>query len=76
MDVLVTQYGVTVNPARTDLLERFKEWKLPVYDIHELKEIADGLNGMPDPNPNRGDRVVAEVLDRDGSILDRIYQVL
>ncbi len=31
---------------------------------------------MPDPNPNRGDRVVAEVLDRDGSILDRIYQVL
>ncbi len=76
VDVLVTQYGVTVNPARTDLLERFKEWKLPVYDIHELKEIADGLNGMPDPNPNRGDRVVAEVLDRDGSILDRIYQVL
>ena len=25
VDVLVTEYGIAINPARTDLIERFKE---------------------------------------------------
>lgn len=75
IDVLVTQYGVTVNPKRPDLKERFQQYGLPVIDIHELKSMADELNGIPEKIETEGKRVVAEVLYRDGSKLDEIYQV-
>lgn len=75
VDVLVTQCGIAVNPARPELTERFKEAGLPVVDIHELAEKAKRLNGVP-LKPKRGDKVVAEVLYRDGTLLDRIYNVI
>lgn len=74
-DVLVTQYGVSVNPARPDLAERFRASGLPVIDIHELKEMADRLNGQPEEISREGKKVVAKVLYRDGTPLDEIYQV-
>ena len=75
VDILVTQYGIAVNPARPDLKEKFLAAKLPVKDIGELKAIADKLNGVPKPLERRGGRVVAKVLNRDGSLLDEIYGV-
>lgn len=75
VDVLVTQCGIAVNPARPELAERFKEAGLPVVDIHDLAEKAKRLNGVP-LKPQRGDKVVAEVLYRDGTLLDRIYNVI
>ena len=74
VDVLVTQRGLAVNPQRQDLADRFKDAGLPVYDIHELKEMAEKLNGTP-RKPQLGDKVVANVLYRDGSLLDKIYAV-
>lgn len=75
VDVLVTQYGVTVNPERVDLKERFEQYGLPVIDIHKLKEMADELNGLPEKIEMEGKRVVAEVYYRDGTKLDEIHQV-
>lgn len=74
MDVLVTQCGIAVNPLRQDLAERFRQAKLPVVEIHQLKEMAEKLTGVP-KKPVHGDRVVANVLYRDGSLLDQIYNI-
>lgn len=74
IDVLVTQRGIAVNPLRPELASRFKDAGLPVVDIHDLKEMAEKLNGVP-RKPVLGDRVVANVLYRDGSLLDQIREV-
>ena len=74
VDVLVTQKGIAVNPARKELRDRLVSAGLPVRDIHELKEMAEKLTGIPRKLP-RGDRPVAEILYRDGSHLDTIYNV-
>ena len=74
VDVLVTQRGIAVNPLRPELSERFKEAGLPVYDIHDLKAMAEQLNGTP-KKPVLGDKVVANVLYRDGTLLDTIMNV-
>ena len=74
IDVLVTQGGIAVNPARTDLRDRLIAARLPVLDIHELKDKIQGITGKP-KSLVKGDRVVAEVIGRDGDLLDRIYNV-
>ena len=43
-------------------------------DIHELKERAERITGVPAPLPV-SDRVVAKVISRDGELLDTIRQV-
>ncbi|MBQ6221844.1 MAG: citrate lyase subunit alpha [Solobacterium sp.] len=75
VDVLVTQYGIAVNPARQDLIERFTQAKLPVKTMQELKEIADKLNGVPAEIKVNKNKIVAEVLDRLDQPLDVIYAV-
>ncbi len=75
IDVLVTQKGVAVNPRRAELAQRLRDAGLPVYGIDELKARAEALTGVPAPIA-RGDRPVAEVLYRDGSHLDTIYNTL
>ncbi len=74
IDVLVTQCGIAVNPRRGELAERFRQAGLPVRDICELKDMAQRLNGTP-KKPQLSDRVVANVLYRDGTLLDTIHGV-
>ena len=74
IDVLVTQGGIAVNPKNAELAQRLKAAGLPVIDIHELKEKAERITGAPKALP-KGDRAVAEVIYRDGSHLDTIYNV-
>lgn len=69
--MLVTQYGMAVNPARADLAQRFKEANLPVFDINDLKKQAEELSGVPNRVKRTG-RTVAKVYYRDGKFLDRI----
>ena len=73
VDVLVTQAGVAVNPKNTELRERLRAAGIPVVDIHELKERAERITGVPVPLPV-SDRVVAKVISRDGELLDTIRQ--
>jgi len=74
IDVLVTQRGIAVNPARQDLLEKFKAAGLPVVTIEELYEKAMDIVGDYKP-VQMGERVVADVVYRDGTVIDHIYQV-
>ena len=74
IDVLVTQGGIAVNPKNAELAARLKDAGLPVIGIHDLKAKAEAMTGAPKPL-RKGDRVVAEVVSRDGGILDQIYSV-
>jgi citrate lyase subunit alpha/citrate CoA-transferase len=71
IDVLVTQAGIAVNPKNADLADRLKAAGLPIVDIRQLKEKAERLTGVPAHLP-RGERVVANVISRDGELLDVI----
>lgn len=74
IDVLVTQGGIAVNPERTDIYNRLVVAGLPVMDIQELKEKTERITGKPNKLP-KGDRVVAEVIGRNGDLCDKIYNV-
>ena len=75
IDVLVTQGGIAVNPRQEELKARLTAAGLPIVDIHELQAKAERITGKPQPI-RHGDKVVAEVIYRDGSIIDRIYNTL
>ncbi|MDR1252153.1 MAG: citrate lyase subunit alpha, partial [Treponema sp.] len=74
VDVLVTEQGVAVNPAREDLREQFAAAGIPVRPIGELRKIVETMVGRPEPIEHTG-RVVGIVTSRDGSVIDLIYQV-
>jgi len=74
VDVLVTERGICVNPLRTDLIEAFKEAKLEIVDIKELKEYSESIMGKAKPI-EKTDRIIGLSQYRDGSIIDYIYEV-
>ncbi len=74
IDVLVTQGGIAVNPKNVELKQRLIAAGLPVVDMQALKEKAERITGKPNRLP-KGDRAVAEVIYRDGTLLDTIYNV-
>ncbi len=74
IDVLVTQAGIAVNPKNGELADRLRSAGLPIVDIRALKEKAEGLTGKPAHLP-QGQRVVADVISRDGQLLDQIRSV-
>lgn len=74
VDVVVTDYGIAVNPRRPEILEALKAAKLPVKTIQELQQEAYAIVGRPDPLPFH-DRVVAIMEARDGTILDVVRQI-
>ena len=71
VDLLVTQRGLAVNPAKPELARRLQAAGLPVVDIHRLKAQAESITGVPRPVP-RGSRVAANILGRDGAIQDQV----
>ena len=75
VDLLVTQYGIAVNPARPELAEALKKARLPVTDIQELRRMALEINGPANPHIHLTDRVVGQVLGRDSQVQDVIYGV-
>lgn len=75
IDMLVTQYGIAVNPSRPDLKIALEQAGLPLSDIHELRRKAVAINGAARPYARRSDQVVARVLGRDKKVQDVIYAV-
>jgi len=75
VDVLVTERGIAVNPARQDLQERFAAARLPLQNVHELKRLAEKIAGMPQV-PSFDGRIVAVVEYRDGTIIDVVRQAI
>ncbi|SET11481.1 citrate lyase subunit alpha / citrate CoA-transferase [Enterococcus malodoratus] len=74
VDVVVTELGVAINPNRQDLIEHFKKIDVPQFSIEELKEKAYSIVGEPMPI-QYGDKVVALIEYRDGSIIDVVKNV-
>ena len=74
VDVVVTEYGIAVNPSRPEVRSRLEAAGLHVVDITELAAKAQSIIGTPDPLPF-GDKVVGVVMNRDGSVLDKIYNI-
>ena len=70
VDVIVTDRGVAVNPARQDLIDNLKGSGLPLKSIEELRDIAYKLTGgAPAPIPLT-DEITAVIEYRDGTVLD------
>ena len=40
VDVVITDYGIAINPKRQDLIEAMKDVDLPFKTIEELRDIA------------------------------------
>ncbi len=69
IDVVITDYGIAINPARKDLIECMKGVNLPFKKIEELRDIAYRIAGEPE-KVKFGDRVVGIIESRDGTIMD------
>ena len=74
VDVVVTEYGIAVNPSRSDLMEAAKRCGVPLYTIEQLRDMAYAVVGKPDP-VQFADRVVGIVESRDGTIIDVVRQI-
>lgn len=74
VDVVITDYGVAINPARPDLLECAKAAKLPIKTIEELRDIAYSITGEPE-KIEFADRVVGVIEARDGTVIDVVRQI-
>ena len=74
VDVLVTDYGIAVNPLRPDIQKCLDDAGIPTVSIQSLQEKAYDLVGTPDPLQWE-ERVVAVVEARDGTILDVVRKI-
>lgn len=74
VDVVITDYGIAINPRRQDLIECMKDVKLPFCTIEELRDKAYAIVGEPDP-VQFGDRVVGVIESRDGTIIDVVREI-
>jgi citrate lyase subunit alpha/citrate CoA-transferase len=78
VDALVTEYGVTINPRRQDLIDACKEAKgsgaVPLVPIDELLARAGAMSGPMEPI-RQEDRIVGIVEWRDGTVIDVVRQI-
>ena len=74
VDVLVTDYGIAVNPRRKDLIECLDKAGIEHTTIEALQEKAYSLVGTPD-DLEWEDKVIAVLEARDGTILDVIRKI-
>ena len=75
VDIVVTDYGVAVNPKRPDLLKALQDADcVPLKTIEELRDIAYSIVGEPD-KVQFGDRIVGIIEARDGTVMDVVREV-
>ena len=74
VDVLVTDYGIAVNPLRPDLVKCLDEAGIEHVTIESLQEKAYELVGTPD-DLEWEDKIIAILEARDGTILDVIRKI-
>lgn len=74
VDVLVTDYGIAVNPLRPDLIECLDKAGIAHVTIESLQEKAYSLVGTPD-DLEWENQVIAIVEARDGTVLDVVRKI-
>ena len=73
VDVVITDHGIAINPARTDLIEAAVASGLHIQTIEELRDLAYSIAGEPE-KISFGNRIVGIIEARDGSIIDVVRQ--
>ncbi len=74
VDIIVTDYGIAVNPLRKDLIECLDRDGIKHFAIEELRDKAYSMVGKPEAVEFK-DRVIAILEARDGTILDVVREV-
>ncbi|WP_352425290.1 citrate lyase subunit alpha [Aminomonas paucivorans] len=75
VDAVVTEYGVTLNPRRTDLLEACQAaGNVPLVSVDELVDRAHRMAGPMDPVAQE-ERIVGVIEWRDGTVIDVVRQL-
>ena len=74
IDVLVTEYGIAINPLRQDLVDHYRRLAVPQYHVDELQAKAYKLVGKPQDN-TFGNIIGGVVEYRDGRIIDVVRNV-
>lgn len=75
VDAIVTEYGITINPKRKDLLDACSAVKgLPIVSMDELVSRAHKMSGPTDPVETE-DRIIGIVEWRDGTVIDVVHQL-
>jgi len=74
IDVLVTEFGIAVNPRNEELIKKLKDCRLPVSSIKELQKQAYKWCGTPNDIKFK-DRIVGVVEYRDGTVVDVVNEV-
>lgn len=74
VDIVVTDYGIAINPRRQDLMEAYKDSSLPIKTIEELRDIAYSIVGTPE-EIQFDEQVVGIVESRDGTVLDVVRKI-
>lgn len=69
IDIVVTDYGIAVNPRRKDLLESLSKANLPLKTMEELRDEAYKIVGKP-ADIEFDEKVVAIIEYRDGTVID------
>ncbi|MCH5138525.1 citrate lyase subunit alpha [Clostridiaceae bacterium UIB06] len=75
IDVVVTEWGIAVNPKGKDLIEKLSNSNLPLMTIEKLKEIAENMTGKPE-EIEMADEIVAIIEYRDGTVIDVVRKSL
>lgn len=74
IDVVITDYGIAVNPRRQDLIRCMKDVDLPFKTIEELRDIAYSITGEPE-KVQFDDKVVGIIESRDGTVMDVVRKI-
>lgn len=74
IDVLVTDHGIAVNPARPEIRARLIAAGMNIVDIDALYARAISLSGIPKPIEFT-DKIVGVIRYRDGRVIDTVRQV-
>lgn len=74
VDVLVTEYGIAVNPRRPGVAARLSEAGLRIVPIEDLYGMAVRICGKP-AAVEITDEIVGIVRYRDGSVIDVVHAV-
>ncbi|MGC9529799.1 MAG: citrate lyase subunit alpha [Candidatus Bipolaricaulaceae bacterium] len=74
VDLIVTERGIAVNPARPELQEDLRRAGLPVRSLEEMRAETARLVGRS-REPQFGDEVVAVIQWRDGTVIDVVRKV-
>jgi citrate lyase subunit alpha/citrate CoA-transferase len=77
IDAVATEAGVAVNPRRPELCRRLVAAGLAVVSIEQLRAAAAAASADAGYKPSgTGERIVAVVEYRDGTVIDIVRQIL